>query len=330
LGWLAAALAALSSTRNPLHLLVLLLCFAVLDSLIGSREASYIIVSPLRFAGVVLALSALFNAATVHLGQTVLLRLPSGLPIVGGAITLEAIVFGLINGLALAGIFAAFTTFNQALPIRSIIRLIPRAFYPLALVTSIAVTFVPTTLRQFQQIREAQAVRGHQVRGLRGWLPLFMPLLIGGLERALQLAEAMTARGFASAPEPGENVFSRSAIVMGLLALLGGWLLRLAGLHEDLGAEMMLAGGLLILFALWLVGRGVPRSTYRREPWTWRDWGVILTAALALVAFVRAPLFYSPYPALTLPPFDPIAGTATLALLGPVFLAPAAPREEQT
>jgi energy-coupling factor transport system permease protein len=266
----------------------------------------------------------------VHLGQTVLLRLPSGLPVVGGAITLEAIVFGLINGLALAGIFAAFTTFNQALPIRSIIRLIPRAFYPLALVTSIAVTFVPTTLRQFQQIREAQAVRGHQVRGLRGWLPLFMPLLIGGLERALQLAEAMTARGFASAPEPGENVFSRSAIVMGLLALLGGWLLRLAGQHESLGAEMMLAGGLLILFALWLVGRGVPRTAYRREPWTWRDWGVILTAALTVAAFARAPLFYSPYPALTLPPFDPIAGLATLALLGPVFLAPSAPREEQT
>ena len=31
------------------------------------------------------------------------------------------------------------------------------------------------------------------MRGLRDWLPLLMPLLIGGLERALQLAEAMTA-----------------------------------------------------------------------------------------------------------------------------------------
>ncbi|MCP4534268.1 MAG: hypothetical protein GY831_23975, partial [Delftia sp.] len=215
LGWLAAALTALSSTRNPLHLFILLLCFAILDTLVSSGETSYIIVSPLRFAAVVLTLSALFNAATVHLGETVLLRLPAGLPIIGGAITLEAIAFGLINGLLLAGIFAAFTTFNQALPIRSIIRLIPRAFYPLAIVTSIAVTFVPTTLRQFQQIREAQAVRGHQVRGLRGWLPLFMPLLIGGLERALQLAEAMTARGFASAGDPGQNTASRSAIVLG-------------------------------------------------------------------------------------------------------------------
>ncbi len=210
-GWLASALVALSATRNPLHLTLVLLCVAVVNVLIGSSdEASFAPVSPLRFGGVVIALSALFNAATVHLGDTVLLRLPSGLPILGGPITLEALAFGVINGLVLTGIFAAFTTFNQALPIRSLMRLIPRAFYPVAVVVSIAVTFVPTTLRQFQQIREAQAVRGHRVRGLRGWLPLFMPLLVGGLERALQLAEAMTARGFASVGSENPDTTSRS------------------------------------------------------------------------------------------------------------------------
>ncbi|MCP4534751.1 MAG: hypothetical protein GY831_26465, partial [Delftia sp.] len=241
---------------------------------------------------------------------------------------------------------------NQALPIRSLMRLIPRAFYPVAVVVSIAVTFVPTTLRQFQQIREAQAVRGHRVRGLRGWLPLFMPLLVGGLERALQLAEAMTARGFASVGAESPDTTSpstslttsrstslttgpstslttsrsislttgRLTIVIGLLALLGGWLLRLAWGRESLGQGLMLAGGGLILGALWAIGRRVPRTTYRHEPWRARDWGVILSAVLVLAAFVRATLFYSPYPALTLPSFVPAAGVATLVLLGPAFL----------
>src|SRR4030065_1354430 len=92
----------------------------------------------------------------------------------------------------------SFMLLNLALPVRDLLRLIRRAFFPVAVVTSIAVTYLPTTLRQFQQIREAQAVRGHQVRSLRDWLPLLMPLLVGGLEHAMQLAEAMTARGFAS------------------------------------------------------------------------------------------------------------------------------------
>ena len=368
-GWLASALVALSATRNPLHLTLILLCVAVVNVLIGSSdEASFAPVSPLRFGGIVIALSALFNAATVHLGDTVLLRLPSGLPILGGPITLEALAFGVINGLVLTGIFAAFTTFNQALPIRSLMRLIPRAFYPVAVVVSIAVTFVPTTLRQFQQIREAQAVRGHRVRGLRGWLPLFMPLLVGGLERALQLAEAMTARGFASVGSENPDTTSRSTslttsrstslttspstslttspstslttsrsisltagrltIVIGLLALLGGWLLRLAWGHETLGQGLMLAGGGLILGALWAIGRRVPRTTYRHEPWRARDWGVVLSAAVVLAAFVQATLFYSPYPALALPSFSPAAGVATLGLLGPAFLT--RPDEEST
>src|SRR4030043_1151670 len=93
---------------------------------------------------------------------------------------------------------ASFTVLNLALPVRDLISLIPRAFFPVAVVTSIAVTYLPTTMRQFQQIREAQAGRGHQMRKLRDWLPLLMPLLVGGLEHAMQLAEAMTARGFAS------------------------------------------------------------------------------------------------------------------------------------
>jgi energy-coupling factor transport system permease protein len=325
-GWLGAALCALSATRNPLHLLVILLCIAVVHAAPGHRDGvSFSPVSPLRFALVAIPLAALFNAATAHLGDTALLRLPARWPVVGGAITLEALVFGTLNGLVLAGIFAAFAVLNRALPIRALIRLIPRAFFPVAVVIAIAVTFVPTTLRQFQQIREAQAVRGHRVRGLRDWLPLFMPLLVGGLERALGLAEAMTARGFASAGEATHDARTRTAVLLGLVALLGGWLLRLAWGQALPGLGLLLTGVGLIASALWVVGRRVPRTTYRPEPWTWRDWAVLLSAAVVPGALVlpglnRAALFYSPYPALSLPGFDPLVGLATLGLLGPAFL----------
>ena len=125
---------------------------------------------------------------------------------------------------------ASFMVLNMALPVRDLISLVPRAFFPVAVVTSIAVTYLPTTLRQFQQVREAQAVRGHQMRSLRDWLPLLMPLLVGGMEHAMQLAEAMTARGFASSgPVTGRRqLYPRIAMLLGVVLLTAGWLMQLS------------------------------------------------------------------------------------------------------
>jgi len=325
-GWLASAIVALSVTRNPLHLILILLCIAIVYVTVSSTEdAPYQLTSPFRFASIVVLLSALFNAATVHVGETALFYLPEGLPIIGGPITLEAVVFGLINGLVLMGIFLAFATLGQALPIRALIRLIPRSFFPVAVVVSVGVSFVPVTMRQFQQIKEAQAVRGHRVRGVRDWLPLLMPLLIGGLERALQMAEAMTARGFASVEEARQDATPRLAMVVGLAALLSGWLLRLVWGQEIVGSLLMLLGIGLILGTLWVAGRRFPRTIYRPSPWTGRDWIVVSGAGLILGAFLlpgidRTALSYYPYPTLSLPQFDSVLGMATLGLLVPAFV----------
>jgi energy-coupling factor transport system permease protein len=328
ISWVIGALVILSTTRNPLYLALTLVCITAVAIKLGSESwAGRAPVSPLRFGMVVITLSTLFNALTVHIGRTVLFRLPAWLPLLGGPITLEAMVYGFLNGVALTGIFAAFTVLNQALPVRSLVRLIPRAFHQVAVVISIAVTYLPTTLRQFRQIREAQAIRGHRTRGLRDWIPLFVPLLIGGLERALQLAEAMIARGFASSGERGHDTLTRLVIAQGLLVLLIGWLLRLVWNQRILGLALMLAGFALVLSALWVIGRRVPYTDYRPEPWTVRDWAVVLGAAVAVAPFLlplpglgRETVFFYPYPALTLPGFAPIIGLAILGLVVPALL----------
>jgi energy-coupling factor transport system permease protein len=206
-----------------------------------------------------------------------------------------------------------------------LIRLIPRAFFPVAVVVSIGVTFVPITVRRLQQIREAQAVRGHRLRGVQDWLPLLMPLLIGGLERALQMAEAMTARGFASAETEDQAAAPRVAIAAGLVTLLSGWLLRLVWGQELAGLALMLIGIGLILSMLWVVGRRVPRTNYRPEIWTGRDSAVLVGAAVVLGVFIlpvvdHTALIYYPYPTLSLPSFNPAIGIGTLGLLIPAFL----------
>lgn len=327
LAWLGAVLVALSVTRNPFYLALILLWITLVA--VSSRPAagaSSILISPLRFALVVMTFSALFNMLTVHFGDTVLFSLPGFLPLVGGIITLEALVFGCLNGLVVSGLFAAFSLVNRLLPVRAMVQLIPRAFYPVAVVASIAVTFVPAMLRHFEQIREAQAVRGHRLRGLRDWLPLILPLLIGGLERALQLAEAMTARGFTGTNRPGNEITVRLAMVGGMLLLLSGWLLRLAWRLEGPGLALLLSGAGLILGMLWQVGRRSSRTVYRPESWRPGDWAVAISAAAVAAAFLfhlpgldRTTIFYYPYPTLTIPRFNAGMALVTAALLTPVL-----------
>lgn len=327
LGWVCGVLVALSVTRNPLYIILVLLCIAIVAAASQPTAGTPPVpLSPTRFAVTVVGMTAAFNAATVHFGDTVLFRLPRALPLVGGVITLEALAFGVLNGAVLSGLFAAFTVLNLSVSTRALVGLIPRAFYPVAVVVSIAITFVPTTLRQFQRIREAQAVRGHRMRGFRDWLPLFVPLLISGMERALQLAEAMTARGFGSVEDQAADIVTKLSIVLGLAALLGGWLLRLAWGREAWGLGLMLVGAGLVVGALRLLGRRAPRTIYRSEPWSRWDGVVLLSAAVVMAAFLlpipgldRGSLSYYPYPKLSLPRFDPLIGVAILGLLGPTL-----------
>ncbi|MBN2390283.1 MAG: energy-coupling factor transporter transmembrane protein EcfT [Anaerolineae bacterium] len=321
--WLSAALVAVSTTRNPLYLTLALAAFIMTARAIRHPgETSATPLAPGRFALYVIPLAALLNALLSRVGDTVLLAIPTTWPLIGGPITAEALVYGALNGLVLTALFTAFTVLNLAVPVRDLIRFIPRALYPVAVVASIAVTFAPATLRQMQQIREAQAIRGHRMRRLRDWLPLFMPLLTGGLERALQLAEAMASRGFADEGETTHTGRTQVVSVVGLLAILSGGLLT-AWQQVFWGFLLIVTGSIAIVGTLWLTGRSIPHTTYRCAPWGYREWLVTGGALVAVAAFLfwgGATRTYNPYPALTWPAFDTLTGTALLGFLLPALV----------
>ena len=325
LAWVAAALIALSSTRNPMYLSLVLLCVAFVGLTVRTQvnpEAPQLPV--VRIGIFIVVLSTIFNALTGHFGETVVFVIPGRIPLLSGPVTLESIVFGFLNGLVLAGFLAVFTVLNQALPVGALTRLIPRAFYPVAVVVAIAITYVPTTLRQMGQIREAQTVRGYRWRGWRDWAALFMPLMVGGLERAMGLTEAMMARGFATGDQPDHPWTPRLALIVGSLMLVLGWLLRATGWGPVPGLVLLTLGLVLIFITLWLIGRRVPRTTYRQESWSSWDWFILLGSAITGLVFLlpisaldRSSLDYYPYPKLTLPSFNPLIGLSALGLLAP-------------
>ena len=320
--WATTVLIAASTSRNPLYSALLLLATlwvydAAGAATEGGRSAP---LAPLRFLAIAVPLGALFNALTSHFGATVLFRLPAWLPLLGGAVTLEGLAFGAINGLNLTVIFCGFAAFNRAVAVRELLKLTPRAFHESGVVLSIALTFIPQTTHNLHRIREAQAVRGHRLRGLRDWLPIFTPLLVGALERALGLAEAMVARGYAAVTAKAQSLRTQGLLALGLLALLGGWLGYLFVREARPVALFALGVGVALLgLALWLAGRGVRHTVYRPRRWRAQDTVIVLGCLLALATLLGrgAMFYYSPYPRLAPPTFDLVTGLGLLGMLAP-------------
>lgn len=309
--WVLAAAVVAMVARNPLYTIIVLLASQVVAATCATIDGWDL---PLwRIGAVVVLLSTLFNALFVPVGATVLFRLPAGWPLVGGPVTLEAAVYGAETGLILLALLAIFLAFNRIVPVSELVRLTPRAFHDLGVVVLIAITYVPETARHLQRIREAQAVRGHRLQGVRDWQPIVIPLLIGGLERAMNLAEAMVARGYGATAGRRQSTPVLAGIALGLLLVFGGWVLAL---WQGWPGWVLLASGIVVLALLiWRSGREVVYTRYRPRPWRNTDSVLLLVALLPLLLIAlpwpfvdRATLTFSPYPQVGLPSFDPILG----------------------
>lgn len=332
--WLAAAALPALSTRNPLYLSLILLAVGITYAAVGRRNPTARSWSAfVRFGALLWLLTIPFTMLTSHVGTLVLFRLPRSWPIIGGAITGEALLYGLTGGLAIIALLLIFATFNVAVDQARLLRLTPGFLYQAGVVAGIAVAFVPTMVATWQSIREAQQVRGHKVRGIRDLLPLLMPLLVTALERAMNLAGSMESRGFGGQV----LVVSPRQRLAHQFALLGG--LALVGLGLSVNAfwselvvvgSLQLAGGLaLMLWSFWDVGRRSRRTRYRRWPWTRLDLvvlalGVAGVLAWLAVMFVRPGwLHYYPYaPSSPWPTFNPLVGLVLLLLAVPGLLLP--------
>ncbi|MCB9422454.1 MAG: energy-coupling factor transporter transmembrane protein EcfT [Ardenticatenaceae bacterium] len=322
--WLLAAVVMTMLTRNPFYTLIILLVAQVVEKACALPDIG-LNLPLIRIGLILLAFSTLMNVLFVHIGVTVLFRLPGSWPYIGGPLTLEAAVFGLGNGLILLTLLVIFTTFNKVVTTGELVRLSPRALRDLAVVVLIGLTYVPETMNQLRRIREAQAIRGHQIRGLGDWRPVLIPLLIGGLERAMGVAEAMVARGYGSTADVRQPLKIQLALLVGLLATFLGWVLSFwIGWP---GWLVMAAGIVAIGFLLWQLGQQTPFTRYRPDRLTGWNVGLMGTAVLAVLFFIipipflnRVTLAYSPYPQLAWPGFDVFIGLCILLLIYPAVV----------
>ncbi len=296
-----------------------------------------------RLALIFGAIGAIFNLLTVHIGDRVLLRIPAALPVVGGPITLNALAYGLLSGTAILVLVLVGTTFGTVLDGSALLRLLPGRMTTVAVAGSVAWAFVPQTAVAFGQIREAQAARGHRPRGARDLVPLIVPLVSGGLERAMTMAEALESRAFGASlgAEDAGSWPRRLTLTLGLTAGIVGAYLLAAG--KARAAALTLGGAAICLVLALREGRqpAVRRTRYRSPCWGKPEAliagsaGLALAGELVVLALAPSAFAYEPYPSFEIPRVHLPLLVAIALLMIPAFMAPpaadhAAPDERGT
>jgi len=325
-------------SRNPWLLVQTLVIVWVVRAVWKSAMSSLSLGWFLKTAAIFGLVSVAFNVLTAHAGNQVITELPGSWLIVGGPLTWNALVYGLLGGTALFTLVLTGLTVSALISWIDLFHVIPRRLAPIAVTGSVAWAFLPQTAVAWRQIREAQTMRGHRFRGVRDFIPIIVPLMAGGLDRSLAMAEALESRGFGASPSASPRqaggAARDAAFGFGIVTGLGGLAVAVYCLAVGLASWAMVAAAvaglsLVVLFRL-SPPSGVSRTRYRVLAWTGADSLVTATSLLALAAVVAwngvspASLAYSPYPDMTMPPVDlPLLLTLGLLMVPATVYRPA-------
>lgn len=117
-------------------------------------------------------------------------------------VMLEAIIQGVMIALTLAGILAAFITFNVLLNADKFLYLFSKVSPQWSLLIMLSMRFVPMLRRKVIDMENIQTVKGVSLKQgsvrqrARNGMQILQMLLTGSLEDSIQSADSMTARGY--------------------------------------------------------------------------------------------------------------------------------------
>ena len=115
---------------------------------------------------------------------------------IGGPVTLESILAAFVEGLQIAVILLCFGAANSLASPYRLLRSLPAVLYETGVAVTVALSFTPELVQSIGIVRQARRQRGIPVRGMHGMRGVAVPVLESALDRSLQLATSMDARGY--------------------------------------------------------------------------------------------------------------------------------------
>jgi energy-coupling factor transport system permease protein len=278
--WAVAAAVTVELAPSPVYV-ALVIAVAALVVSVHRQDTPLARAFPVLVAvGVAFGLlRVVLTALTVHNGTPVLFTLPAAtLPralggfTVGGAVSLPVVLQSAAESFAIVGIMAAFGAFNAVVSHHELVKVIPRAFYEVGLIVTVAIAFVPSTIAAVHRVIEADRARvGGQRPPRRGRLVRrAVPLIESGAEQAIALAESMDSRGFGRDTVARSDRIAAAGGFAALLALSAAFVALVAEATRP-AAVFAAIGGLTLLLSLVAASRRSRHPRYRRRPVTRRD-----------------------------------------------------------
>ena len=160
---------------------------------------------------VLFLLTVAVNGLLSHTGVTVLAALPSWLPLAGGSVTAEGFASGGSIALGLVTAISVTAALSVVIEPTDLVDALPGALHHAGAALGAALNLVPATAASVVAVRDAQRLRGWRARGVRAMVDLAVPVLLGAIDRSVQLAESMEARAFGAGRRTRATGGERSA-----------------------------------------------------------------------------------------------------------------------
>lgn len=241
-----------------------------------------------------LAFRVIFNPGIAP-SDSVLISLPS-LSIatgVGGNLTLFGAVgkatleAALLDGLRLAAIILGIAMATTLANPRRLLKLTPAALYEVAAAVSVAINLAPQLIESLQRVRKARALRGRN-KSMGALNSIVIPALEDTLDRSLQLAASMDARGFGRTGQLTRRLtlVTRWISLASASGLAIGAFLLVTTSNQILSLGILAASLLGLVTVVRITSRRNVKTTFVAERFGGFDAAVLATFALLLTITV--------------------------------------------
>ena len=257
---------------------------------------------------------------------------------IGGSVTLESILNASLLGLKVAVILVCFGAANSLASPYRLLRCLPAVLYETGVAVTVALSFTPELVQSVVLVRQSRRLRGNKTGGVQGLRGVAVPVLESALDRSLQLATSMDARGYGRRTDVGtaSRRLAGGATVGGLLIVaIGLYGVADAGSLGELGLPLVSVGAVVCGAGLAVGGRRNVRSRYRPDPWRGPEWLVMLSGLAALASFSIANALHQhglvvSFSPLAVPAVPVLPLVGILIALTPVFVNPTPPRPDRS
>ena len=236
-----------------------------------------------------------------------------------------------VDGLRLAVILICFGAANSLASPYRLLRCLPAILYEAGVAVTVSLAFAPEVVMAIAGVRDARRLRGRPTKGLAGLRGMAIPVLESALDRSLQLASSMDARGYGRrvvVPGGTRRLGTMSTASGLLLVLVGVYGLLDTGSLPAVGCRSWPSGPSSWGWA-WPSVAGAPTAP-AIEPIVWHaaEWVVVASGAVALASLIVAGILAVPglqlsVNPLRVPEVPLLAMAGVLVGLVPAIAAPA-------